>query len=131
MPPLHALAPIADIGRGSRPSSPGRRDRGQPQPRELRELPAPSQPDLPSAGHQVTIENIPDDMSWLELKDLGKQYGPSVSFSRTYRRGSTFLGTLEYAEAADASRCIQALNGRRIQGGAEPMRAYEGNAWNA
>lgn len=79
--------------------------------------------------HPITIENIPDDMSWLELKDLGKEYGASVTFSRTYRRGSVCYGMLEFAEAGDAQRTIWELDGRRIQGGTLPMRVYEGDRW--
>lgn len=86
----------------------------------------------PKVGeYRITIENIPDDMSWLELKDLGKEYGDSVTFSRTYRRGSVFFGMLEFSEQADAARTISELNGKRIQGGTSPMRVYEGDSWNA
>lgn len=70
-------------------------------------------------------------MSWLELKDLGKEYGDSVTFSRTYRRGSVFFGMLEFGEESDARRTIAELDGRRIQGGTVPMRAYEGDSWNS
>ena len=28
-----------------------------------------------SGRHKITVENLPDDMSWTELKDLGKDSG--------------------------------------------------------
>jgi len=85
----------------------------------------------PSCGHQVTLENIPDDMSWEELKDLGKQYGVSVTFARTFRRGSTFVGVLEFSDPVDSKHCAQKLNGRRMEDGSSAMRVYEGEMWSA
>lgn len=70
-------------------------------------------------------------MGWLELKDLGREYGPTVTFSKTYRRGNSFFGVLDYADAADARRCAKELDGRRMQGGTLPMRVYEGDVWDA
>jgi len=83
-------------------------------------------------NYRITIENLPLDMGWLELKDLGLEYGSSVTFSRTYRRGSVQYGMLEFADAQDARRCVEELDGRRIEGGgALPMRVQEGDAWDA
>lgn len=69
-------------------------------------------------------------MGWLELKDLGRMYGASVTFSRTYARGSSSFGMIEFADARDAQRCIDELDGRRIQGCTVPMRVVEGDSWN-
>lgn len=80
--------------------------------------------------HRITIENIPEDMGWLELKDLGREYGPTVTFSRTYKRGITSYGMIEFEKAEDAKRCISELDGRRIQGGTIPMRVTEGDSYN-
>lgn len=74
----------------------------------------------------MTVENIPDDMGWEELEDLGRQYGDSVSYSRTYRRGDACIGVIEYSTAEDARRCVSELDGRRIEDGTRPMRAYSG-----
>uniref|UniRef100_A0A7S1A2X2 RRM domain-containing protein n=1 Tax=Noctiluca scintillans TaxID=2966 RepID=A0A7S1A2X2_NOCSC len=92
----------------------------------MRKVRAPSPCKLRVGEHRITIENIPDDMSWLELTDLGKEYGSSVTFCRTYRQGSTCCGMLEFEDSEDAKRAITELNGRHIQGGAAPMRVWEG-----
>jgi len=84
----------------------------------------------PVGKHQITIENVPDDMGWLELKDLGRQYGRSVTFSRTFRRGSICFGMLEFMDPQEAHQCIRELDGRRIEGGTAPMRVYMGDRWN-
>jgi len=85
-------------------------------------------PTQPVVGHyRIALENIPADMSWLELKDLGKEYGPSVTFSRTYQRDGVCCGMIEFAAQEDARRCVAELDGRRIQGGPAPMRVYEGD----
>merc|ERR1712008_457482 len=72
--------------------------------------------------HRITIEHIPEDMNWLELKDLGAAFGSSVTFSRTYRRGSSSFGMLEYSDPRDARRCAEELDGRRMEDGKAPMR---------
>merc|ERR1712046_224326 len=81
-------------------------------------------------NHRITIENIPEDMGWLELKDLGREYGSSVTFSRTYRRGNVFYGMIEFASAKEAQRCISELDGRRLEGGSLTMRVTEGDSYN-
>ena len=35
---------------------------------------------------KITIENLPEDMQWVELKDLGREYAEDVTFSRTYKK---------------------------------------------
>lgn len=83
----------------------------------------------PIAGqHRITIENIPEDMSWLELRDVGTDFGATVTFSRTYQRGETFLGMLEFADLSDARRVMSELDGRRMEGATIPMRVREGDA---
>lgn len=77
--------------------------------------------------HRITIENIPQDMSWLELRDLGREYGATVTFSRTYQRGEAFFGMLEFAEMSDAHRIMSKLDGRRMEGEALPMQVHEGD----
>jgi len=120
-------------GPSRRCSSPARRpprDRHSP-PRDPTAPPWIAGGPPPIGDYRITIENIPDDMGWLELKDLGREYGSSVTFSRTYRRGSVTYGMLEFADVKDAQRCLQSLDGRRIQGGTQPMRVSEGDSWNA
>mmetsp|Transcript_75975 Transcript_75975/g.176249 ORF Transcript_75975/g.176249 Transcript_75975/m.176249 type:complete len:275 (-) Transcript_75975:140-964(-) len=81
---------------------------------------------VPVGRHKITIENLPEDMSWLELKDLGRDYGPSLTFARTYRQGNSYYGMLEFKDRGDADRVISELNNRRVQGSKERLRAYYG-----
>lgn len=81
---------------------------------------------VPVGRHKITIENLPEDMSWLELKDLGRDYGPSLTFARTYRQGGGYFGMLEFKDRADADRVISELNNRRVQGSKERLHAHYG-----
>lgn len=81
---------------------------------------------VPQGRHKITIENLPDDMSWLELKDLGRQYGPSLTFSRTYVRGRNNYGMLEFADVEDAEMVVKELNDRRVQGSRDRLYVYHG-----
>uniref|UniRef100_A0A7S4Q4I6 RRM domain-containing protein n=1 Tax=Alexandrium monilatum TaxID=311494 RepID=A0A7S4Q4I6_9DINO len=81
---------------------------------------------VPVGRHKITIANLPEDMSWLELKDLGRDYGPSLTFARTYRKGSSYYGMLEFKDRMDADRVISEMNNRRVQGSKERLQAYYG-----
>lgn len=116
--------PPLPLGPYGRPPPGGYSDRPPP---SLGRSPLPMRSAPPIGRHRITIENIPDDMSWLELKDLGKEYGSSVTFSRTYCRGRVPCGMLEYADPEDARRALEELDGRRIEGGKGLMRVTEGD----
>jgi len=77
--------------------------------------------------HKITIEGIPDDMSWTELKELGKDCGPSVTFARTYRSSGINFGMIEFSNRADADACIKDLDQRRVQGSSQRLRASYGD----
>uniref|UniRef100_A0A7S1WBZ8 RRM domain-containing protein n=1 Tax=Alexandrium catenella TaxID=2925 RepID=A0A7S1WBZ8_ALECA len=81
---------------------------------------------VPVGRHKVTIEHLPEDMTWLELKDLGRDYGPSLTFARTYRQGGAYYGMLEFKDRGHADRVIGEMNNRRVQGSKERLRAYYG-----
>lgn len=81
----------------------------------------------PPGQHKITIEGIPDDMSWTELKELGKDCGPSVVFARTYRSNGINFGMIEYSVRADADACIKDLDNRRVQGSSQRLRAFYGD----
>jgi hypothetical protein len=66
-------------------------------------------------------------MSWMELKDLGSEYGRSLSFARTYRQGSRYFGMIEYRDRADADMAIRELDNRRVQGSRDRLRASYGD----
>lgn len=81
---------------------------------------------VPVGRHKITIEGIPDDMSWVELKDVGREYGQSLTFSRTYRYRDQNYGMLEYSDSADAETAIRELDRRRVQGSNQRLRCYPG-----
>lgn len=62
----------------------------------------------------------------MELKDLGRDYGPSLTFARTYRHGDSYYGMLEFKDRNDADIVIGELNNRRVQGSKERLRAIYG-----
>ncbi|KAF4679732.1 hypothetical protein FOZ60_014572 [Perkinsus olseni] len=76
----------------------------------------------PRGALQLKLENLPEDMSWQELKQLGKDYGSSCSFARTFREGRVCCGVLEYTDAAQVDDVIKSLDGRRIQGCTDRLR---------
>eukprot|EP00928_Gymnodinium_smaydae_P029937 TRINITY_DN223_c0_g1_i1.p1 TRINITY_DN223_c0_g1~~TRINITY_DN223_c0_g1_i1.p1 ORF type:complete len:288 (+),score=68.06 TRINITY_DN223_c0_g1_i1:69-932(+) len=118
-----------------------RRDYRRPPPREDRYRSPPrrdwrddrrderrDESKVPVGRHKLTLENIPDDMGWLELKDLGREYGPSLTFARTYRKGRVNCGMLEFRERGDAEHVIRELDNRRVQGCTEKLRITRGDA---
>ena len=72
-----------------------------------------------SAGKfRVEVSNLPQDMTWQELKRLASDYGKSVIFTRTQRdhRENTVHGIVEFSEKRDADSLISALDGKRMEG---------------
>ncbi|CAD7937718.1 unnamed protein product [Amoebophrya sp. A25] len=70
-------------------------------------------------NYKITLENIPDDMTWTELKELGKQQveRPSeVTFARTYRgREGVACGILEFRTKSIAEDVVEKLDNRKIK----------------
>lgn len=81
----------------------------------------------PPGKHKITVEGIPDDMTWMELKELGNEYGRSLVFSRTFHMGRTHCGMLEYRDREDADAAIRELNNRRVQGSKDRLRVTNGD----
>jgi len=81
---------------------------------------------VPVGRYKITVENLPADMSWLELKDLGRDYGPTLTFARTYRHRGNWYGMLEFKSTEDAERVVRELDRRRVQGSEERLRCYLG-----
>uniref|UniRef100_A0A7S1FJM3 RRM domain-containing protein n=1 Tax=Noctiluca scintillans TaxID=2966 RepID=A0A7S1FJM3_NOCSC len=73
----------------------------------------------------LAVENIPWDMDWLELKNLGRLYG-FVAHARTIKQPGTHVGFLEYSKPEDVARAVSALHGQMIQGSAYPLRVRQG-----
>jgi len=124
-PPPRPPRPTRDDYRrgGGRDDEPPRR---RSRSRSDREGPVRMAGKVPVGRHKITIENLPGDMTWSELKDLGRDYGASLTFSRTYRHRGQYYGMLEYADAAEADHAIRELDNRRVQGAKEKLRAYMG-----
>lgn len=86
---------------------------------------------VPSGKFKITLENIPGDMTWSELKELGKQYVDNerdVTFARTKRLGQTPIGILEFKTREDADRVIAKLDGKKIKGHEERLALRHGDA---
>lgn len=76
----------------------------------------------------MTIENIPRDMSWAELKDFGHKYVKTVTFARTFsNRDEIPCGVIEVKEETDVEKLHQELSGRRIQGCSARLRVLDGD----
>lgn len=82
--------------------------------------------------HKCTLENVPDDMPGIELKDLAKSYRwcRSLTFARTYRRGTVQYGLLEFTDPEDRDQAISELDGRMIEGCTSKLKAYAGSNYN-
>lgn len=65
-------------------------------------------------------------MSWQELKELGQDYGSSLTFARTYFNGGNNVGMLEFSEEDDANMVVKELNNRKVQGSKGKLKAYHG-----
>lgn len=109
-----------------------RRDEGRPRSRRRSRTPHRDgvvryAGKVPVGRHKITIANIPEDMTWLELKDLGREYGQSLTFVRTYRHNNNFYGMLEFKDRCDAETAIRELDNRRVQGCLGRLHAYYGS----
>lgn len=82
----------------------------------------------PAQGrHKITVEFLPDDMSWQELKDLAIDRGPSITFSRTFQYKNSNCGMLEFQYREDAEAVTRELDNRRIEGSRERLRVSYGD----
>jgi len=76
--------------------------------------------DLNNGLPKVTLENLPTDMIWSELRELGKQYveeDRDVTFARTFRdENGIGCGMLEFQKEEQADHVIKKLHNKRIKG---------------
>lgn len=77
--------------------------------------------------HKITVENLPDDMTWVELKDLGREYGRSLTFARTFQYRRVLCGMLEFQDRGDADVVFRELDNRRIEGAKQRLRVSHGD----
>ena len=47
-------------------------------------------------SYRICVENLPPDMSWQELRQVGEDYGPSITFARTWRKHDDYAGNTIY-----------------------------------
>jgi len=73
----------------------------------------------------ITVENIPWDMGWMELKNLGRMYG-FVAHARTFKEGSINVGALEFSKKEVVERAREGLDGQMISGAKAPLRVRLG-----
>jgi len=73
---------------------------------------------VPRGDYKLEIENIPHEMSWMDLKTLGRDYGGarSVTFARTWTEGKTCMGELEFTSKSALRATMDSLHGHRING---------------
>jgi len=73
---------------------------------------------VPRGDYKLEIENIPHEMSWMDLKTLGREYGgaQSVTFARTWNEGKTCMGVLEFTSKSALRATMDSLHGHRING---------------
>jgi len=79
---------------------------------------------IPHGRHRIIVENLPDDMTWVEFKDLGKDFGSSITFARTSQEKGMNRGMLEYKDRAHAENALHELDNRRVEGSNLRLRAY-------
>lgn len=81
-----------------------------------------------SGKYKIKLEGLPSDMTWTELKELGKQYVENqrgVTFSRTFRLADgQWAGILEFKEKSDAEGVMRKLDGRKIKGHDGRLKVY-------
>lgn len=73
----------------------------------------------------ITVENIPPDMAWLELKNLGRMYG-FVAHARTFRENGVCCGALEFSSQDVLEKAVAALEGQIIEGSRRPLKVRVG-----
>lgn len=66
-------------------------------------------------------------MSWKELKDLGRESGDTLTFSRTYQSNRISYGMLEYSDRQDAEAALRDLDNRRVEGCRDRIRSHWGD----
>lgn len=111
--------------RGGGDRGPPERDRGPPERGGKGGYGSGGKPE--QGKYKITIEGIPEDMSWKELKDLGRESGRTLTFARTYKSGNRNYGMIEFSKREDADSAVRDLDNRRVQGSKDRLKASMGD----
>lgn len=72
---------------------------------------------VPQGRYKIRVENLPEDMTWIELKEISREFGgDSLTFTRTFRVRDNNTGIVEFSDRRDSDKLIRELDGRRMQG---------------
>jgi len=71
----------------------------------------------------VAIENIPWDMDWLELKNIGRLFG--FAHARTVKTPGSHVGFLEFSSEESVRKAFDGLEGCMVQGCKHPLRVRQ------
>ena len=55
-------------------------------------------------------------MTWTELKDLARNFGPSICYATTYARGDVQCGMVEFDLEDDMYDALKGLDNKRVHG---------------
>eukprot|EP00397_Hematodinium_sp_SG-2012_P008191 GEMP01008246.1.p1 GENE.GEMP01008246.1~~GEMP01008246.1.p1 ORF type:complete len:1034 (+),score=301.61 GEMP01008246.1:129-3230(+) len=73
---------------------------------------------------ELCFENIPDDMDWEELRELGREYSGSVFYAKVYQEHGKMCGVMRFKNEGEARRVLDELDGRKIEGCRVPLRIF-------
>lgn len=79
----------------------------------------------PEGKYKVEIENLPSEMTWMDLKNLTRKMngGECITFARTYSASDgTPCGLLEFETKRSMEKLIKELDGKRINSHKVKMR---------
>jgi len=105
-----------DRGKGNREEVARERRGGQQGQQHAARSRSPRRQQRPDEGKfRIVVDNLPEDMCWKELKNLGSKFASNgeCTFARTNPDRS---GVLEFSSAGDMKRAIEELDGRRFEG---------------
>lgn len=73
---------------------------------------------IPKGNYKLELIGIPSDMTWMDLKELGRKYcgQTSVTFARTWDDGREHMGMIEFLTREALQDVQDAVNGHTING---------------
>jgi len=73
---------------------------------------------IPKGKYKIMLENLPPEMTWMDLKQIGRKFGggDSVTFSRTWNEGNMLKGILEFTHLDALDDCYENLHDHKING---------------